>query len=68
MLNLETKGIINSRYVTWIGKYHKDWIVKKFSITESVNDDDDELDDLKIQKDNQESNKSRTRIKRCCYK
>ena len=55
MLNLETKGIINTRDVTWLGKYHKDWIAKKLPITESVNDDDDdELDDLNIQKGNQE--------------
>ena len=40
--------------MTWLGKYHKDWIVEKFPITESVNDDDDELDDLNIQKYNQE--------------
>ena len=40
MLNLETKGIINTRDVTWLGKYHKDWIAKKLPITESVNDDD----------------------------
>ena len=54
MLNLETKRIINSRDVTWLGKYHKDWIFKKFLFAESINGDDDELDDLNIQKGNQE--------------
>ena len=54
MLNLAAKGIINTRDVIWLGKYHKDWIVKKFPINERVNDDEDKLDDLNIQKGNQE--------------
>ena len=39
--------------MTWLGKYHKDWIVEKFPITEKLHNDD-ELDDLNIQNDNPE--------------
>jgi len=62
MLNLDIHEMIHSRDVIWLGKYHKDLIVKKSSITESTNNDDDELN---IQVGNQAVQKVvHTRMKR----
>jgi hypothetical protein len=51
MLNLDTKGIVNSRDIKRLNLYHNDWIAKKSSVTDQVIEDDDEMIIPKISND-----------------
>jgi hypothetical protein len=55
MLNLDTKGIINSRDIKWLYLCHNNWIAKKSPVIDQVVNDDDEIIIPKKTKDVQDS-------------
>jgi hypothetical protein len=50
MLNLDTKSIIHSRNIIWLNEAYHDWIARKVSQKEEIDDvDDDVIANSKIQ-------------------
>jgi hypothetical protein len=43
MLNLKTRGVINSRDFVWLNRMYKDWIIEKSKIHKTFEDDEDNL-------------------------
>jgi hypothetical protein len=53
MLNLDTKRIIQSRNIIWLNEAYHDWIDRKVSQKEEIDDEDDDvIANLKIQEVN----------------